>query len=96
MRQYIFNVDLLEAYDRIFLTMQGKLKRLPNDNEASAKLHNVVEELDRLGDMSHRIVNDLNLTSKVADNLRFKIRKITFVIDILKEELTNLENKMEA
>lgn len=96
MRQYIFNVDLLEAYDRIFLTMQGKLKRLPNDNEASTKLHNVVEELDCLGDMSHRIVNDFNMTSKVADNLRFKIRKITFVIDILKGELTNLENKMEA
>lgn len=36
------------------------------------------------------------MISKVGDDLIFMKRKITFVLDMLKEELTNLETKMEA
>lgn len=101
----IFNMELWRVYYRIFsllclrkkfLTVGGKLERLPYGDEAFVEVRTVVKVLDRVGDKSHQIVNDFNMSSKVADDLRFKLSKSMLVSNMLKEELANLETKMEV
>lgn len=76
------------------LSVESALERLPYGKDASPKLGAIIEELDHFQGLSGQAIDDLDDTLDKVDDLRFKVIKPTFLLNVINQKLANLETKM--
>lgn len=95
-----FNLDLRQAYDRLFhllclrrrlLMLEGALEKLPPRESIAPELGSIQEQIQTLQGTALHILADFNYVSKLANGLRYSIGELRIILDDLEKELAQRE-----